>query len=53
VIRALDEGVADVSIGEISVLTCSPDYAYGNHDVGNGLVPANSTVILEVELLPF
>ncbi len=29
VIRGWDEGVAKMSIGERSKLTCSPDYAYG------------------------
>jgi FK506-binding protein 1 len=53
VIRAMDEGVAKMSIGENSVLTCSPDYAYGNQEVGNGLIPANSTLIFDVELLSF
>jgi FK506-binding protein 1 len=53
VIRAIDEGVAKMSIGENSVLTCSPDYAYGDQEVGNGLIPANSTLIFDVELLSF
>eukprot|EP00798_Chlamydomonas_sp_ICE-L_P028712 gene28712-31881_t len=42
-----------MSIGEKSKLTISPDYAYGNRDVGGGLIPANSTLIFEVELLSF
>uniref|UniRef100_A0A7R9Z662 peptidylprolyl isomerase n=1 Tax=Chlamydomonas euryale TaxID=1486919 RepID=A0A7R9Z662_9CHLO len=44
-------GVLQMSIGEKSLLTCSPDYAYGSKDVGGGLIPANSTLVFEVELL--
>ena len=51
VIRGWDEGVASMSIGERAYLTCSPDFAYGNEDVGNGLIPANSTLVFDVELL--
>ncbi|KAG1670300.1 hypothetical protein FOA52_003650 [Chlamydomonas sp. UWO 241] len=51
VIRGWDEGVAQMSIGEKSLLTCSPDFAYGGQDVGGGLIPANSTLVFEVELL--
>jgi FK506-binding protein 1 len=53
VITAWDEGVAQMSVGERATLTCSPDYAYGAKDVGNGLIPANSTLIFDVELLSF
>lgn len=53
VIRGWDEGVARMSIGEKAILTCPPEYAYGKQDVGNGLIPANSTLIFEVELISF
>lgn len=45
-----DQGVAQMHLGESAVLTCSPDFAYGNQDVG-GLIPANSTLVFDVELL--
>ncbi|CAM5999421.1 unnamed protein product [Sphagnum balticum] len=51
VIRGWDEGVAQLSKGQIAKLTCPPEYAYGNQDVGGGLIPANSTLIFEVELI--
>ncbi len=53
VIRGWDEGVAQMSVGERSKLTCSPDYAYGDRAIGGGLIPANSTLVFDVELLSF
>ncbi|TMS09344.1 FK506-binding protein 1 [Larimichthys crocea] len=50
VIRAWDEGVAQMSVGQLARLTCSPDYAYGERGFPP-LIPANSTLIFEVELL--
>ena len=47
-IKGWDEGVAQMSVGQKSKITCPPDYAYGNQDVGNGLIPANSTLIFDV-----
>ena len=44
-------GVATMKVGERAVLTCTPDYAYGDRDVGGGLIPAGSTLIFDVELL--
>ncbi len=42
-----------MSKGERAKLTCPPDYAYGDEDVGDGLIPANSTLVFDVELLDF
>jgi len=53
VIKGWDVGVAQMSIGERAKLTCPPDYAYGKQAVGGGLIPANSTLIFDVELLSF
>jgi len=52
VIKGWDEGVAQMSIGQRAKLTCSPDYAYGSRGFP-GLIPANSTLIFDVELLGF
>ena len=52
VIRGWDEGVAQLSLGQVAKLTCPPEYAYGKQAVG-GVIPANSTLNFEVELLSF
>ncbi|KAK4051365.1 FK506 binding protein proline rotamase rapamycin-binding protein [Microbotryomycetes sp. JL201] len=51
VIKGWDQGVPQLSLGQRAKLTCSPDFAYGNQAVGGDLIPANSTLIFDVELL--
>ncbi|KAF0538299.1 peptidylprolyl isomerase [Gigaspora margarita] len=49
VIRGWDEGVPQLSLGQKAILTISPDYGY---EKGFGeIIPPNSTLIFEVELL--
>ncbi|KAF3006007.1 FK506 binding protein proline rotamase rapamycin-binding protein [Curvularia kusanoi] len=50
VIKGWDEGVVQMKLGEKARLDISSDYAYGNQDVGGGLIPAGSELIFEVEL---
>merc|ERR1712048_24424 len=52
VIKGWDEGVAQMKIGQRAKLTCSPDYAYGPRGFP-GLIPPNSTLVFDVELLGF
>lgn len=52
VIRGWDEGVAQLSLKQKARLRLSPDYAYGARGVP-GVIPPNSTLIFEVELLSF
>jgi FK506-binding protein 1 len=51
VIQGWDEGVARMSLGEKAMLHISSKCAYGSEEVGDGLIPANSDLVFEVELL--
>ena len=52
VIKGWDIALSKMSIGEKAIITCPPEYAYGKNSVG-GLIPANATLIFEVELLSY
>lgn len=51
VIRGWDIGVEGMKVGEKRKLTIPADKAYGSREVGGGLIPANSTLVFEVELI--
>ncbi|KAK3575362.1 hypothetical protein QTP86_025488, partial [Hemibagrus guttatus] len=52
VIKAWDIGVRSMQKGEVCLLMCKPEYAYGS--VGSPpKIPPNSTLLFEVELLSF
>ncbi len=51
VIQGWDQGVLSMKVGGKRKITIPPEMAYGDRDVGNGLIPANSTLVFEVELL--
>ena len=50
VIKGWDKGVATMKKGEIAILTCAPDYAYGKRG-SPPKIPADATLQFEVELL--
>ena len=49
VIAGWDEGLVGMKVGEKKTLTIAPEKAYGSRAVGS--IPANSTLIFEVELV--
>lgn len=51
VIAGWDQGVAGMQVGARRRLIIPPSLAYGSRDIGNGLIPPNSTLLFEVELL--
>jgi FKBP-type peptidyl-prolyl cis-trans isomerase FkpA len=51
VIKCWNEGVQKLKVGGKAKLTCPANLAYGDRDVGGGLIPANSVLVFEVELL--
>lgn len=52
VIKAWDLGICQLQKGQKAVLTCPPAMAYGSSGVP-GVIPPNSTLIFEVELVSF
>lgn len=52
VIKAWDQTIIDMSLGEVIKLKTTPDMAYGLKGI-QGLVPQNATLVFEIELVSF
>jgi peptidylprolyl isomerase len=51
VIPGWDETVLDMRVGEKRLVVIPPELAYGDRGAGNGIIPANSFLIFEMELV--
>lgn len=49
VIQGWEKGLQGIKVGERRKLTIPPALGYGSQEVGGGLIPANSTLIFEIE----
>jgi peptidylprolyl isomerase len=50
-IRGFDEAALDMKLNEKRLVVLPPELAYGDRDVGDGAIPANSFLVFEIELV--
>lgn len=51
VIKGWDLSLQDMKVGETRIVILPPNMGYGSQNIGGGLIPSNSTLVFEIELL--